>query len=276
MSLNYTQNEIYLKAFHKMHPGCTSYTRTSLAEGSSFTSYDLLTELIPKTQVQLKVLDLACGDGFLIQQIQKINKNSKYYGIDMSKEELDMAQKRLNENPVELTYGKAQCLPYQDQTFDFITCHMALMLMDELETVLSEIKRVIKNGGTFASVIPKFDTPSEPRLIYRSLIRPALLESGNQDRLIALGDPRLQSPNSIIDLMNRFFQTTSVNVTKVEQIKTLDSAVEYYMIHYGPDLLTDENREKLELSLRNEFRKIQNAEGLIDCSASYFTIIGKS
>ncbi|MFN8847549.1 MAG: class I SAM-dependent methyltransferase [Bdellovibrionales bacterium] len=273
----YTPNEIYLKEFHKKYPGCTSYTRTLLAEGSLFTSYDLITELIPQSRVPLSLLDLACGDGYLLQKIQQKNhENIKLYGIDMSEEELHRAQKRFTGTSVEFKYGKVQSLPYQDETFDFITCHMALMLMDELETCLSEIKRVLKKGGLFVSVIPKFDNPSAPRLIYRNLIRPALVESGNQDRLANLGDPRLSSQNTIANLMNGFFKTTEVKINTVEQIKTLDNAVKYYLIHYGPDLLTADKRLELEINLKQELSKIQTVDGFIDCSAEYFTIIGKS
>ncbi len=131
-----SEREVFLRSFHAAHPGITSAV---LARGAS---YDRLAALVP---AGARVLDLACGDGYLLTKTGGI-------GIDLSEAELALARRR----GLAVLQGRAQALPFADGVFDLCVCHLALMLMDDLDQVAAEIARVttrfaaIVGGGPIA------------------------------------------------------------------------------------------------------------------------------
>ncbi len=52
--------------------------------------------------------------------------------------------------------ANAQKLPFADHTFDKVICSEVLEHIPDYRTVLSEISRVLKTGGIFATSVPRF------------------------------------------------------------------------------------------------------------------------
>ena len=50
--------------------------------------------------------------------------------------------------PVEVVIGKAEQLPFRDDTFDHAVASLALCSVDDLDTVLRELRRVLRAGGS--------------------------------------------------------------------------------------------------------------------------------
>ncbi len=50
---------------------------------------------------------------------------------------------------MEIKTGVAEEIPYPDHTFDYVVSTLVLCSVDDLTSTLSEIKRVLKPGGTF-------------------------------------------------------------------------------------------------------------------------------
>ncbi len=100
-----------------------------------------------KTEYQ--VLDLSCGTGlYLEKQIDYFKRdNIKWYGLDASKEMLDIAKKRLER--VSLTYGYAEEMSYQSGIFDFISNNYAFHHYKNKSQALDEVYRVLTDGGIF-------------------------------------------------------------------------------------------------------------------------------
>lgn len=102
----------------------------------------------------VKVIDLACGDGHLIPYLlQQLGPRAQVTGIDISPEGLALAQEQIPDSRVKFELARAQALPLADHSVDFIFCHMALMLMTPLDPVIHELARVLKPGGLFSAVV---------------------------------------------------------------------------------------------------------------------------
>jgi SAM-dependent methyltransferase len=122
------------------------------AEGR--TSYDVLVDAVSNLARDARVLDLACGDGYLLAQLAA-RGFSYLSGIDRSPQELTAARVRLGPG-IRLHCCAADTLPFLDGSMDVVVCHMALMLMDPVEAVITAITRVLRPGGAFAAVINRY------------------------------------------------------------------------------------------------------------------------
>ncbi|AFA49660.1 class I SAM-dependent methyltransferase [Acetobacterium woodii] len=91
------------------------------------------------------VLDLGCGNGNVLKKIMDIS-NAKLFGLDLSPKMIESAQKKLGEK-VTLEVGDAEKLPYAENQFDIVICNASFHHYPNPDRVLSEIKRVLKNGG---------------------------------------------------------------------------------------------------------------------------------
>ncbi len=92
-----------------------------------------------------KVLDLACGTGDMISQIQKQHPDAIIYGADFSVNMLHISQKKLGSIP--FTAADAHNLPFKDNTFDRLTMAFGFRNVTDKARGLSELYRVIKPGG---------------------------------------------------------------------------------------------------------------------------------
>jgi ubiquinone/menaquinone biosynthesis C-methylase UbiE len=118
-------------------------------------SYQILAHEVDQFhEKNLRIIDLACGDGHLIPHLlSKQGPTARISGIDMSEAELTLAKRNLNDPRVSFFHGKAQKLPFKDGSADLVLCHMAFMLMLPLEPVVSELARVLAPQGKFSAVI---------------------------------------------------------------------------------------------------------------------------
>jgi trans-aconitate methyltransferase len=101
----------FLQSFHSLNPGVTTkvFAQAKICGGKS--SYDLLVDTLPDDGAPLKVVDLGCGDGFLLELLGKRHsKKLHLIGVDMSESELHAARSRLASQEVTLLCEKAHHL----------------------------------------------------------------------------------------------------------------------------------------------------------------------
>lgn len=153
-----------LARFHACCAGASArvFQRGMLEDGC--TSYQRLADAVSPG---VRVLDLACGDGALIAILREAGHDVT--GLDRSSDELAAARRRLGPE-LPLHHGEAQALPFEDGSFDAVTCHMAFMLMERPAEVVAEVGRVLVPGGLFAGVVSAAGPKTElMRAVFQAL-----------------------------------------------------------------------------------------------------------
>lgn len=103
-----------------------------------------------------KVLDIAAGTGSSSAVFQK--SGAEVTALDFSKGMVE--EGRLRNPRINFIQGDALNLPFEDQTFDCVTCSFGLRNMQDTEKAIGEFLRVTKVGGRLG--IMEFSTPSNP------------------------------------------------------------------------------------------------------------------
>jgi ubiquinone/menaquinone biosynthesis C-methylase UbiE len=93
-------------------------------------------------------LDLGCGTGVVLKALYDKNPAAQYVGLDISEKMLAIAEERLNPE-ISLMLGDAENLPYPDNSFDIVSCTESFHHYPDPQKALSEVRRVLKNGGRF-------------------------------------------------------------------------------------------------------------------------------
>ncbi len=97
------------------------------------------------------VLDLGSGAGFdVFLASQRVGKEGKVIGIDMTPEMIDKARENAiqgNYENVEFRLGEIENLPVADNTADLTISNCVINLSPNKEKVFQEIFRVLKPGG---------------------------------------------------------------------------------------------------------------------------------
>ncbi len=104
-------------------------------------------------QKSWRVLDIATGGGHVAYIFAP--HVARVWATDITQEMLDMvkaeAAKRGLAN-LRTTYAKAEALPFEDDSFDLVTCRVAPHHFDSIPEFLAEAHRVLKPGATLAIV----------------------------------------------------------------------------------------------------------------------------
>jgi ubiquinone/menaquinone biosynthesis C-methylase UbiE len=94
------------------------------------------------------VLEVAPGPGFLSIELAK--RGLQVQGIDISKTFVQIAKRNATADGVQARFelGNAAALPVEDGSVDFVVCRAAFKNFSEPVKALSEMRRVLRPGGT--------------------------------------------------------------------------------------------------------------------------------
>src|SRR5947207_14473770 len=97
-----------------------------------------------------EVLDVATGTGAVARELLR-QKACAVVGIDQSPEMLAVAREHLPAT-VKLVEASAEYLPFEDASFSALTVTYLLRYVDDPGATLAELGRVVRPGGTVASL----------------------------------------------------------------------------------------------------------------------------
>lgn len=98
------------------------------------------------------VLDVGCGDGSLLESLARANPAGRTVGVDLAAGMLGRSRRRFDRlrlAGVELHLADVCGLPFEDGSFDVVTCAYVLDILndDDITQALTEIKRILRRGG---------------------------------------------------------------------------------------------------------------------------------
>ena len=107
-------------------------------------------EEIRNRKTPLKALDLCAGTLDLSREFLRQFPTSNVQAVDFSQGMLDQGMKKLSpeeREKIQTICADALSLPFPDGTFDVVFCGYGFRNLDNQETALHEIRRVLKPGG---------------------------------------------------------------------------------------------------------------------------------
>lgn len=116
-----------------------------------------------------KILDMACGVGTFV--FYGLHKGYDVYGIEPENWKLQYMNMKIDEYnyPQEwkekIIQGIGEDLPFENETFDYIGTYQTLEHVQNLETCLNELVRVLKVGGKMKIQAPDYNSFYEPHYL---------------------------------------------------------------------------------------------------------------
>ena len=165
-------------------------------------------------QAEEQVLDAGCGTGLLLEQMaMSVGDNGRVVGVDYSPDMLDMARHRCQGlGNVELQQGNVEQLEFESNSFDVVSCTQTLLYVEQVETALEEIHRVLKPHGRVA--ILETD--------WRGVVFNSLDESMTR-RILTAWDDAAESPNLPVRL-GKLLREINFSAIRVEAIPILNTS----------------------------------------------------
>ena len=113
-----------------------------------------LVEKVWKITKKVDVVDFGCGYGYLgLVLMPLLPEGSTYTGVDISEELINKGREIFKTVPFNHKFilSSADGVPEKDDTFDIAICNSVLMHIPDPDSVLTEMKRITKNGGMIIS-----------------------------------------------------------------------------------------------------------------------------
>jgi SAM-dependent methyltransferase len=260
-----TQLREHLLAVHRQHPGFTETCAARCRDATGRNSYEWLAEVVDPGEHRT-LLDLACGSGVLTALCHaRFGGRVALIGVDMSADELALARGRVPDQAVALHCGMAQEMDFiADHSIDVVLCHWALTLMDPIEPVLGELRRVLRPNGVLAAIVDG-ELSTAPgyeelhHLIYGWVQReyPGYGE-------IDLGDRRVRTTTALMQLVANSFPGADIRIeaSVVAQLGPPDAlAREAAGFFYAAFLLSPPSRTRMLRDIASLFAR-EGRDGL--------------
>jgi ubiquinone/menaquinone biosynthesis C-methylase UbiE len=259
-----TAAETHLLDFHQRQVGVTSaafaHLPASSAAGRWASSYEVLTSLVPAVDTPITVLDLACGDGHLLGLLAaRRQPDLQLLGVDMSEAELAAARAALPAS-VRLLLGRGQALDVPDASIDCLVSHMALMLMDDMEQVMREIRRVLRPGGQFGTIVGRTFLLGEVNDVFMRVFKPFASDALPPLRF---GDRRAGSEAGWRELLDAGFADVEFDDIDVPWSPAPDELWAALLDTYDIDRLDDDARQRLRGAFLDAVTPLQAGDGTI-------------
>jgi ubiquinone/menaquinone biosynthesis C-methylase UbiE len=104
-------------------------------------------EIVPFVPVNSKILEVGCGDAEMLEYMQRAKTPANAVGIDIR-------EKLIRHNTINILRGDAENLPFKDQRFDCVAATAVIEHLRDPITALVEFKRVLRRDGVLIITTP--------------------------------------------------------------------------------------------------------------------------
>lgn len=122
-----------------------------------------------------KALDVCCGTAdWTIEMSKAVGEEGEVIGLDFSENMLKVGREKLKKEQIKnakLIHGNAMELPFDDNSFDYVTIGFGLRNVPDYMQVLKEMYRVVKPGGIVACLDTSHPTMFGFKQIYQLYFR---------------------------------------------------------------------------------------------------------
>ncbi|WP_052128459.1 class I SAM-dependent methyltransferase [Neosynechococcus sphagnicola] len=103
-----------------------------------------------------KVLDVGCGDGYLLYRVSQRCPQAKLFGIDGDEVGIQLAAAQLQQHqcPASLQQASAYQLPFEAGEFDLVLSADVIEHLDDPELAVQEMHRILQPGGVLLISTP--------------------------------------------------------------------------------------------------------------------------
>ena len=254
----------FLREWHARYPGrASAIFWYDSVEDDGRSSYALLVDDVATLPEVNAVVDLACGDGYLLAQLARRFPGAQLIGVDMSAEELELARRRALGENVRLVAARAEAIPLADASADAVVCHMALMLFDDAPAVVREVARILRPGGIFAAALGPAPGHSELVKGFGALLREA--ETRESLPRLQVGDPATFAQDSLLDLFTSNTWSARAEELRLRFDGTDEHVLEVLLGMYDVARLSESGQAELAARLRTELLERRKAGESAEC-----------
>lgn len=105
---------------------------------------DVLAEAVREPFLDL--LDAGCGTGAMLSMFKRDYPNKNYTGLDLSEKMIETAKRKQLEG-IRFIAGDCENLPFDENSFDVVTCSMSFHHYPNPEKFFISLHRVLRPGG---------------------------------------------------------------------------------------------------------------------------------
>jgi len=100
------------------------------------------------------ILDLGCGGGYQARSLAlAVGSEGRVVGVDPSQKQLEVAREYCSDlDNVEFTQDSGNDLSFDNETFDSATSTNVLDYIDDIDSVVAELRRVLRKGGRLCTI----------------------------------------------------------------------------------------------------------------------------
>ena len=170
-----------------------------------------------------RLLDVACGTGVVPRAAVATGVNlGRLAGLDMTPGMLEVASRVAGDDGTEWIEGDATSMPFEDGSFDVLTCQQGLQFFPDREAGVREFRRVIAPGGR---ALVACWTSLEDQPAFKTLLEAA---GSLAPELVSVGEAPFALGSA--DELSAYFEDagfTQVDVIRVEHVSEFDSAAAF-------------------------------------------------